>query len=162
MRIGEIAVLGPNPTLKRKFIEAIADDVCIENDALLFGRLKIDRQLMLHFYGLNLTDKHSTLAWDLLSRKFLGHILLFDWHDPTSRTTAQKLLDFVISRYTMPIVVAAHGRGFAARGSQRLSEAGVHIGEQTHFMFCEVSDRQSVRNVVLRLVDTALEHLAQS
>ena len=83
MRIGEIAIVGPGILPKQQFIKAVCDEIVVENNELVFGRLQINEQLVIHLYGLEFTDTEIKPSLDLVSKKLLGYVFLFDWgsHD---------------------------------------------------------------------------------
>ncbi|MFQ5708621.1 MAG: hypothetical protein ACE5HO_14285 [bacterium] len=161
MRIGEIAILGSENEIKKRFIKTVCDEIKIQNDSLIFGKLAVNRQLLLHLYGLNISGHNLQLAWDLVSRKLLGYIVLFDWNNLESYTAAKSTIDFVTSHYDLPLVVAANLNQPSKNVSGPLLNANISVEKQTYFTFCRIAEPRSAKNVLLILVDSVIERLNQ-
>ena len=84
MRIGEVLVISPPGSLNQSFINAVCQKLEHQDNDVNFGRLPINDELALHLYGLPMKQMDNPAAWDLISPKMLGYILLFDWNQSES------------------------------------------------------------------------------
>jgi signal recognition particle receptor subunit beta len=157
MRIGEIAIIGPDNDIKKRFIEAVCQEVELSNDQLTFGRLPIDDQIMLHLYGISMQKNNTKVSWDLLARKMLGYVVLFSWDNPQSFDLVKTTLDELTHRYESTLVVAAdvHNGGFTAH--RTLLQEGISITTEAKLIFCDVSKPESVKQVLLTLVNLLID-----
>jgi hypothetical protein len=157
MRIGEIAILGPNPEEKRLFIQSVCQKLELENESVAFGRFPINDQLVLHLYGVALHAESQPVAWDLFARKMLGYIVLFPWQDAESFERLKPVLDLLNTRYEATIVVAAHMPNGNLPIPPALYEEGIALTTEGKFMFCDVRQPASARKILLTLIDSLID-----
>jgi signal recognition particle receptor subunit beta len=157
MRIGEIAIIGPDNDIKKRFIEAVCNKVDLSNDQLTFGRLPIDDQITLHLYGISVEKSNNKVSWDLLARKMLGYVVLFSWESPQSFDLVKTTLDELTHRYESTLVVAANidDGGFTAH--KTLLQEGISITNEAKLIFCDVAKPESVKQVLLTLVNLLID-----
>jgi len=160
MRIGEIAILGPNNEEKRLFIQSVCQKIELANETITFGCLPINDQLVLHLYGVALEPGAPQVAWDLLAGKCLGYILLFPWQDAGSFERLKPVLDQLASRYEATMVVAAHVANGKAPVPPALYENGITVAAEGKFMFCDVRQPDSARKILLALIETLLDKMS--
>ena len=160
MRIGEIAILGPDVDNKQRFIQAVSDSIDIQDNTLTFGRLQINSQLVVHLYGLTIREHKLNSSWDLVSKKLLGYIVLFNWNNPESFSDAKSIIEFLTTRYSMPLVIAANLNNSTNLIPRELINFGINIADQEHFTFCKVSEPESIRRVLLLLLNVIIEKLS--
>lgn len=156
MRIGEIAVLGPGLNNKYEFIKVICDEVVVKTDKLIFGRLQINEQLIIHLYGLNLDAQKVNPAWDLVSKKLLGYVVLFNWNNPDSYSDAKSIVDTLAARYKIPIVIAANLQNGKSDIPPQLVNAELNLSSQAELMFCRLSDPASIKHVLVTLINSVI------
>jgi signal recognition particle receptor subunit beta len=159
MRIGEIAILGPDIKSKQLFIEAVCDEIFLQTDRLILGRLKINDQLIVHLYGLDLSEKDINFAWDLVSKKLLGYVVLFNWNNADSLASAKSMIDFLNSRYNIPLVIAANMEQGSNPVPEKLLDIEFDISDQSQFTFCRLSEPKSVRNVLIILINSIIDRV---
>ena len=87
MRIGEVAIISYKSYEKENFIRSICQKIDIKDEKLSFGRFEVNDQLALYFYGISFDYKKKPISWDLISRKTLGFIVIFDWDDKKTTWT---------------------------------------------------------------------------
>lgn len=161
MRIGEIAVVGPGFHNKVEFIKMVCDEVVVKTDKLIFGRLQINEQLLIHLYGLDLSDNRINPAWDLVSKKLLGYVVLFNWNNPDSYSTAKSTIDTLSSRYKVPIVIAANLRNGESEIPPQLINIDLNLAEHAELTFCRLTDPASIRNVLVILINSVINTMNQ-
>ena len=159
MRIGEIAIVGPHQEEKQLFINTIADSIEIENDKLTFGRFAINKQLILHLYGIAVDENSDAISWDLISEKLLGYVALFRWGEADSFRKVQKLVDHLTEKYDTTVIVAGHTEGNIPVMPDPF-QFGLPIDKRGSFIFCNVKDSVSVRKVLLALVNQIIDQMA--
>lgn len=159
MRIGEIAIIGPEFENKQVFIKTVCNKIEIQNDALIFSRLPINSQLVVHLYGLNLSENNLNMTLDLISKKLLGYIVLFNWNIPDSYSSVKSMVDFITTRYNIPMVIAANLVNEANPVPKELLNVGFSIADHGHFTFCRISEPKSTKRVLITLINTVIERL---
>lgn len=159
MRIGEVVIIGPDVENKRRFIKAVSDTIEIQNNHLTFGTLQINNQLMVHLYGITVSENNLNSSWDLVSRKLLGNVVLFNWNSPQSFSAAKAIIEFLTTRYSMPFVIAANLNNNSNLIPKPLINFGIRVANQGHFTFCKVSEPESIKRVLIILINSVLEKL---
>jgi len=158
MRIGEIAIVGPQRDIKQAFIRSIADSIEVENGELTFGRYNVNEQLILHLYGITISPESSFISWDIISPKLLGFIALFKWGDANSFRKTQVLVDELFSKFDTEIIVAGHTEE-AFPKIPAAFEFGIPTDKRGALTFCNVHDPRSVKKVLLTLVNHIIDQL---
>jgi len=159
MRIGEMAVVGTTTNAKVAFIEAVCDEVEVQNDALTFGRILVNDQLVLHLYGVDYVEEDVRPAWDLVSKKLLGYVVLFDWNGQEGLASANGIIDSIARRYNVPIVVVGNVADTASDVPSQLVDVELSLSDQCRFVLCDVTNPASVKNALIILVNSVLEQL---
>jgi len=157
MRIGEIAIVGPGILSKKEFIKTVCDEIVVENDDLVFGRLQINEQLVIHLYGLEITDIEIRPSLDLVSKKLLGYVFLFEWGSQDSYSEVVSTIDSLTSRYNLPLVIAANLQNGSAGIPSQMLNVDFDISSDGQFTFCKLSDPESVRNVLVMLINSVID-----
>jgi hypothetical protein len=152
MRIGEIAIVGPHTDEKRAFIKTVSNSVKNISEKLTFGEYAINNQLVLHLYGIAIDSEDESISWDLIAPKLLGYVAIFRWGDIDSFRKIQVLVDSLERRYQPFVVVAAHSEGRFPPLPAAMNY-GVPIDKNAVFTFCNVHNENSVRKVLLSLVE---------
>jgi hypothetical protein len=157
MRIGEIAIVSPELETNRRFIKAVCDEVVLETERLIFGRLQINNQLALHLYGLKLTGNQPNPSWDLVSKKLLGYVVLFNWNQSDSFSAVKPFIDELSNRYQIPLVVTAALHTDQGTVPTHFHNVDFNLARQTQFTFCKLSEPSSMKSVLVSLVDQVIE-----
>ena len=158
MRIGEIAIVGPQKDIKKTFIRSIANSIEVENGQLTFGRYNVNEQLILHLYGITVSPEGGFVSWDIISPKLLGFIALFKWGDAESFRKTQTLVDELFSKFDTEIIVAGHTEEPFPQIPAEF-EYGIPIDKRGALTFCNVNDPTSVKKVLLTLVNHIIDQL---
>jgi signal recognition particle receptor subunit beta len=141
MKIGEIAVITPNSKTSENFIKSICKKIDIRNGVVSFGRFNANDQLGLHIYGISLDNKEKKLSWDLISRKMLGYIVIFDWEDQISLETIKPILDKLSDNLPTPVIVVANVKNINQAPIPPIFffPDGIHISENFRFSFVQAN-----------------------
>ncbi len=157
MRIGEIAIVGPGILSKKEFIKTVCDEIVVENDDLVFGRLQINEQLVIHLYGLEITDIEIRPSLDLVSKKLLGYVFLFNWGSQDEYSEVVSTIDSLTSRYNLPLVIAANLQKGSTEIPLQMLNVDFDISSEGQFTFFRLSDEESVRNVLVMLINSVID-----
>lgn len=156
MRIGEIAIVGPGRQPKYEFIKTVCDEIVVGTDDLVFGTLKINEQLVVHLYGMAIGDKDIRPSLDLVSKKLLGYVFLFNWSSQESYSQVISTIDSLTSRYNLPVVIAANLKNGSPDIPEQMLNVDFTVSPEGQFTFCRVSDPESVRNVLVMLINSVI------
>jgi|GEM_PF-421551 len=159
MRIGEIAIVGPSQKAKIDFIKSACKEILVDSEELIYGRVQVNDQLVLHLYGLEGPDQETNPFWDLVSQKLLGYVILFDWDDPNGFPLVKETIDSITDRYRIPLVIAANIARLPSSIPTNFINTDLNLAEQSQFTFCNISEPRSVNNVLVTLIDSLIEKL---
>ncbi|MBF6210599.1 ATP/GTP-binding protein [Nocardia puris] len=120
--------------------------------ALDFGRITIDRDLVLYLFGTPGQDRFWFL-WDELSRGALGAVVLADTRRLGSSFAA---VDF-FERRGLPFMVGVNCFDGAPRYTEQEVREALDLEPHTPVMLCDARHRDSAKNVLLTLVQHLIE-----
>jgi uncharacterized protein len=152
--ISEITVLSTergitDSTRKRKSETTVAMD---------FGRITIDRDLILYLFGTPGQDRFDFM-WEILGEGMIGYLLLVDSARADSVAEAAAILGAFRTMARVPYVV---GLNRAAAGDHAMVErvrAELEIPSDVAVMPCDATDKESVKNVLLALLYAVLDEV---
>lgn len=159
MRIGEVAVISPQEDNTNIFIKSICTDVQNSNDNISIGRLKINEQLMLHFYGITIEKDVNSISWHLLSTKVLGFVVIFNWDNENSLEKITKILNFFSANYTTPLIIVANinDKNNIPLPFNVFEAKGINIESKSRFFFSEISNPSDSKKIITTIIDILLE-----
>ncbi|TQM33101.1 GTP-binding protein [Nocardia bhagyanarayanae] len=120
--------------------------------ALDFGRITIDRDLVLYLFGTPGQDRFWFL-WDELSRGALGAVVLADTRRLGNSFAA---VDF-FERRGLPFMVGVNCFDGAPRYTEDEVRDALDLDQDTPVMLCDARNRESAKNVLLTLVQHLIE-----
>jgi uncharacterized protein len=152
--ISEITVLSTergitDSTRKRKAETTVAMD---------FGRITIDRDLVLYLFGTPGQDRFDFM-WEILGEGMIGYLLLVDAEREDSVQEAASILDAFRTMARVPYVVAlnrASGDDHALVESVR---SQLDVPSDVAILTCDATDKESVKNVLLALLYAVLDEV---
>jgi small GTP-binding protein len=152
--ISEITVLSTergitDSTRKRKAETTVAMD---------FGRITIDRDLVLYLFGTPGQDRFDFM-WEILGEGMIGYLLLVDASREDSVQEAAGILEAFRTMARVPYVVALNR---AAGDDHALAESvrsRLEIPSDVAIMSCDATDKESVKNVLLALLYAVLDEV---
>jgi len=147
---------------KEDFIRSICKKIDIRNDTLTFGRFEVNDQLALHLYGISVNTKNKSNPWDLISRKTLGFIVIFDWEDKNILDATKPIIDYFSTNFNAPIVIVANIKGKKDPPIPDIffQPDGIPLSPNSRFTFGQIDDSESARNVMILLVNMLIEKLS--
>ncbi|MDP9100549.1 MAG: ATP/GTP-binding protein [Actinomycetota bacterium] len=126
--------------------------------AMDFGRITIDRDLVLYLFGTPGQDRFDFM-WEILGEGMLGYILLVDTSRPESLEEAVTILAAFRRMARVPFVVALN----RAPGHDPAGEATVRsvlgLAEDVPVVPCDATDRESVKGVLLALLYAVVDQI---
>ncbi len=164
MKIGEIAVVSYNSQQRDAFIKSICQKIDLKNDLVSFGRFDVNDQLALHLYGVSIDRQDTELSWDLISRKMLGYVVIFNWDDLISLESIKPILDNFAEMVRAPFVVVAHVEDLDNPPIPRIffQDKGISLSPNFLFTFGQVDRPESARKIMSLLIDMLLDRVEQN
>lgn len=126
--------------------------------AMDFGRITIDRDLVLYLFGTPGQDRFDFM-WEILGEGMLGYILLVDSARGDSLEQAVGIAAAFRRMTRVPYVVALNRTaGIEPADEQRVRRV-LDLGDQVPVVPCDATDRESVKAVLLALLYSVVEQL---
>jgi len=162
----KIVVTGPFNSGKTVFIKTISDIPVVSTEkrittedkgikaettvAMDYGRVQLDGDT-LYLYGTPGQTRFDFM-WEILSSEMNGFIVLVDSTDAPSFPDAAELINLFSSFVTVPHLVVANKTDL--EGAARLSDVrrGTKAGSDVTVMPCVATQKSSVRQVLLQMV----------
>jgi len=150
--ISEITVLSTergvtDATRKRKAETTVAMD---------FGRITIDRDLVLYLFGTPGQDRFDFM-WEILSEGMIGYLLLIDASREESVQEAESILEAFRTMARVPYVVGLNRAGGDDHALAEMVRTRLGIPADVAVMACDATDKESVKNVLLALLYAVLD-----
>jgi small GTP-binding protein len=150
--ISEITVLSTergvtDSTRKRKAETTVAMD---------FGRITIDRDLVLYLFGTPGQDRFDFM-WEILGEGMIGYLLLVDASREDSVQEAAGILDAFRTMARVPYVVALNRASAEDHALVDSVRQQLQIPSDVAILECDATDKESVKNVLLALLYAVLD-----
>jgi small GTP-binding protein len=152
--ISEITVLSTergvtDSTRKRKAETTVAMD---------FGRITIDRDLVLYLFGTPGQDRFDFM-WEILGEGMIGYLLLVDASREDSVREAAGILDAFRTMARVPYVVALNRASAEDHALVDSVRQQLQIPSDVAILECDATDKESVKNVLLALLYAVLDEV---
>jgi uncharacterized protein len=126
--------------------------------AMDFGRITIDRELVLYLFGTPGQDRFDFM-WEILGEGMLGYVLLVDASRPETLAEAAHILEAFRRMARVPFVVALNRPdAYGAMGEDHV-RAALELDPQVPVVACDATDKDSVKNVLLALLYSVLDEI---
>jgi small GTP-binding protein len=126
--------------------------------AMDFGRITIDRELVLYLFGTPGQDRFDFM-WEILGEGMLGYVLLVDATRPDSLDEAVGILDAFRRMARVPFVVALNrAEGMDEAEEERIRKT-LDLDPHVPVVPCDATDRESVKAVLLALLYAVVDTL---
>jgi uncharacterized protein len=171
----KIVVTGPFGAGKTTLIKTISEIAVVSTErgisdhtkvhkpnttvAMDFGRITIDRTLVLYLFGTPGQERFDFM-WEILSEGMLGFVLLVDGSRPDSFSEAGKILEAFRDFARVPFVVAVNKHD-EREGESHVNEVRqlLEVPEAVPVVAVDAFERESVKEVLLSLLYAVLEDL---
>ena len=126
--------------------------------AMDFGRITIDRDLVLYLFGTPGQERFDFM-WEILGEGMLGYVLLVDAARPETLEEAAGILAAFRRMAHVPFVVALNRTTeLDPRAEDRVREA-LELAPTTPVVPCDATDKDSVKAVLLALLYSVLDDI---
>src|SRR5690242_15105835 len=126
--------------------------------AMDFGRITIDRDLVLYLFGTPGQDRFDFM-WEILGEGMLGYVLLVDANRPDSLDEAVGILDSFRRMARVPFVVALNRSEGITPADETAVRSALQLGPEVAVVPCDATDRESVKSVLLALLYSVVDEL---
>jgi small GTP-binding protein len=126
--------------------------------AMDFGRITIDRDLVLYLFGTPGQDRFDFM-WEILGEGMLGYILLVDSSREDSLEEAVGILAAFRKMARVPFVVALNRAAGIDPSDEEKVRTVLELGEDVPVVPCDATDRESVKSVLLALLYSVVDHI---
>jgi hypothetical protein len=126
--------------------------------AMDFGRITIDRDLVLYLFGTPGQDRFDFM-WEILSEGMLGYVLLIDSSRPESLEEAVGIREAFRAMARVPFVVGLNRAAAVDEAEDRRIREVLDLDADLPIVACDVTDRESVKTVLLALLYSVVDTL---
>ena len=126
--------------------------------AMDFGRITIDRDLVLYLFGTPGQERFDFM-WEILGEGMLGYVVLVDAEREDSLQEAAGILDAFRRMARVPYVVALNrSSGIDHEEEARIRER-LDLRPDVALLPCDATDKESVKSVLLALLYAVLDEV---
>src|SRR3954469_9160288 len=152
--ISEITVLSTekditDETASRKSETTVAMD---------FGRITIDRDLVLYLFGTPGQERFDFM-WEILGEGMLGYVVLVDAEREDSLQEAAGILGAFRRMARVPYVVALNRSAGVDQDDERRIRELLDLRPDVALLPCDATDKESVKAVLLALLYSVLDEV---
>ena len=126
--------------------------------AMDFGRITIDRDLVLYLFGTPGQDRFDFM-WEILGEGMLVYILLVDASRDDSLEEAVGILAAFRKMARVPFVVGLNRAAGIDPSDEEKVRRVLELGEDVPVVPCDATDRESVKSVLLALLYSVVDQI---
>jgi signal recognition particle receptor subunit beta len=126
--------------------------------AMDFGRITIDKDLVLYLFGTPGQDRFDFM-WEILGEGMIGYILLLDATRMESLDEAVGILAAFRRMAHVPFAVGLNRAEEMAPGTEAQIRETLQLADNVPVLPCDATDRESVKAVLLALLYSVAETL---
>ena len=124
--------------------------------AMDFGRITIDRDLVLYLFGTPGQERFDFM-WEILGEGMLGYVLLVDAERPDSLEEAIGILWAFRRMARVPFVVALNRSAGMDQQQEDQIRQQLGLEPEVALLACDATDKESVKAVLLALLYSVLD-----
>lgn len=174
MQAVKMVITGPFSAGKTSFIGAVSEIDVVSTErritsaaeqiketttvAMDFGRITVDDDLVLYLFGTP-GQRRFDFMWEILSEGMLGFVVLVDSTKPETFREAKRILETFQGYASTPFVVAANKQDHEDAWQIDDLRIILKLDESVKLLPCVSLHKESVKNVLLELLYSILEHL---
>jgi small GTP-binding protein len=164
----KIVISGPFAAGKTTFVQAVTEIAPVATEAkttaldessvkdattvaMDFGRITLDGENVLHIFGTPGQFRFNYM-WSILGKDALGVIVVVNPVAKEAFEDAQDIISYFRVKTDVPIVVALNHFGGHEELSRDEIRQALSIPKWIHIVDCDAHDKESVRNVLLVLL----------
>lgn len=126
--------------------------------AMDFGRITIDRDLVLYLFGTPGQERFDFM-WEILGEGMLGYVVLVDAEREDSISEAGAILDAFRRMARVPYVVALNRSSGLSEEDERGIRQALGLSPEVALLPCDATDKESVKAVLLALLYSVLDEV---
>src|SRR4051812_44960401 len=126
--------------------------------AMDFGRITIDRDLVLYLFGTPGQERFDFM-WEILGEGMLGYVVLVDASRQESLDEAVSIVGAFRNMAHVPFVVGLNRADSLDENEERRVRDVLGLDPHVPVLACDATDRESVKSVLLALLYAVLETL---
>jgi signal recognition particle receptor subunit beta len=126
--------------------------------AMDFGRITIDRDLVLYLFGTPGQERFDFM-WEILGEGMLGYVVLVDAEREDSLAEAAGILDAFRRMARVPYVVALNRSSGLSEPDERRIRDTLGLAPEVALLPCDATDKESVKAVLLALLYSVLDEV---
>lgn len=174
MQAVKMVITGPFSAGKTSFIGAVSEIDVVSTErritssaeqiketttvAMDFGRITVDDELVLYLFGTP-GQRRFDFMWEILSEGMLGFVVLVDSTKPETFREAKRILETFQGYASTPFVVAANKQDHEDAWQIDDLRIILKLDDRVKLLPCVSLQKESVKNVLLELLYSILEHL---
>src|SRR5580765_5903043 len=174
MQTIKMVVTGPFAAGKTQFIGSISEIAVVRTErrvsddtravksattvAMDFGRITIDRDLVLYLFGTP-GQRRFDFMWEILAEGMLGFVVMVDSTKPETFREAKSILETFRAYAPTPYVVAANKQDIPDAWPADDLRIALRIEDNVKLLPCVAREKESVKNVLLQLLYAILEEM---
>jgi uncharacterized protein len=174
MQTLKIVVTGPFNAGKTRFIQSVSEIDVVSTErritrqservkdnttvAMDFGRITIDRDLVLYLFGTP-GQRRFDFMWEILSEGMLGFVVMVDSTRPETFREARRILETFHAYAPTPYVVAANKQDVEDAWSTGDLRIALRLDSRVKILPCVAKDKKTVKDVLLELLFSILEEI---
>jgi signal recognition particle receptor subunit beta len=126
--------------------------------AMDFGRITIDRDLVLYLFGTPGQERFDFM-WEILGEGMLGYVVLVDAEREDSLQEAAAILGAFRRMARVPYVVALNRSNGIDDDEERSIRERLELRPDVALLPCDATDKESVKGVLLALLYAVLDEV---
>ena len=126
--------------------------------AMDFGRITIDRELVLYLFGTPGQERFDFM-WEILGEGMLGYVLLLDATAADPVADARPILEAFRAMARVPYVVALNRSTTLGPLAETDLRDRLGLDPSIPVLGCDATDKESVKSVLLALLYAVLEEI---
>jgi uncharacterized protein len=126
--------------------------------AMDFGRITIDRDLVLYLFGTPGQDRFDFM-WEILGEGMLGYVLLVDHEREDSLAESISILKAFRGMARVPFAVALNRADSLDQETEARIRDVLELGPEVPLLPCDATDKESVKAVLLALLYAVLDEV---
>lgn len=170
----KMVVTGPFNAGKTEFIQTVSEIDVVSTErkissaeervketttvAMDFGRITVDDSLVLYLFGTP-GQKRFDFMWEILSEGMLGFIVMVDSTRPETFREARSILEAFRAFSPTPYVVAASKQDLAEAWELEDIRVALRLEDGVKMLPCISTDKETVKTILLELLDSILAEL---
>jgi uncharacterized protein len=126
--------------------------------AMDFGRITIDRDLVLYLFGTPGQERFDFM-WEILGEGMLGYVVLVDAEREESLDEAVGIVHAFRRMARVPFVVALNRSSTVSEEDERRIRERLDIAPEVALLPCDATDKESVKSVLVALLYAVLDEV---